>query len=378
MMRNGKSDTTAQACQRVWRVIEQRQRFVLTTHVYPDGDGLGAEAAMAEALLQLGKRVDVINSDPTPPHCQFIAGTEAFQVYQPRRHDHVLAQADVIMLLDAANPGRTGRLAPALAKYSTGETVMIDHHADSGWARVELHRPDACSACEAMVDLLRYMPVRITPSMAEALYTGIVFDTQGFRIPDTSPRIHRIAAELLEAGASVERVQQSLFASWPVGRLRLLAHFLSGLHTAAKGRLVWGAITLDDLRRWRQTPAALEGFASQALTVAGAELAVLFHETEPNTVRLSFRSRGGVTVEQLARSFGGGGLPCAAGARTTGRLSTVQRKVLRQAVETLHNGVAGAHGGQDAVSSATLPAKSTNSRPSLRDLAALRNRTRAV
>jgi phosphoesterase RecJ-like protein len=170
--------------------------------------------------------------------------------------------------------------------------------------------------------------------MAEALYCGIVADTQGFRTAHTTPEAHRRAAALLAAGASAVRVHEALFATWPVARLRLLGQFLAGLHTAAGGQLVWGVVGRSMLRRHRQPAASVEGFVEQALTVAGAVLAVLCLE-EVDGVRVSLRSRGGVRVDGLARRLGGGGHPQAAGARMAGPVAAAVGRVLREARATL-------------------------------------------
>ncbi len=174
------------------------------------------------------------------------------------------------------------------------------------------------------------MSVEITPAIADALYCGLVVDTHNFRTGHTTPAAHRLAAELLEAGASQTRVNESLSASWPIGRLRLLSHFLGGLRTRAGGRMVWGVLDQRALRRWRQTSAAIEGFVEEALNVAGTDLAILLLE-ERDAVRISLRSRGSVTVDRVAKRLGGGGHARAAGARIPGSLKDAVRRVLREA-----------------------------------------------
>jgi phosphoesterase RecJ-like protein len=194
------------AFQLVQEALRRYQSFVLTTHQGPDGDGLGAEAALAEALTQMGKEVRVINNDPVPGHNRFLHGSEAFQTYQESQHQDLLAGSDAVILLDAARPERTGRLADVLT-YHPGTTVSFDHHLDGGWARLDLIDARACATTELVHDLIQGLPVRLTRTIAEALYAGIAADTLVFRTAHTTPEVHRRAAQLMEAGASTELLE---------------------------------------------------------------------------------------------------------------------------------------------------------------------------
>jgi len=315
-------------------LIQGHRRFLLTTHRDPDGDGLGAEAALAAGLRQLGKTVAVLNNEPTPDQYVFLDREGLFHPYQPSRHRDLIAAMEVAIILDGARPERTGRLGKALVRFR-GRTVVLDHHPGGGWADTEIIEPQACSTTELVYLLLERLGVDITPRMAEALFTGVLADTDGFHNLNTTPRAHRLAARLLEAEADAERVRQAVFASWPLTRLRLQADFLRSLHTRHQGRLIWGVVDRQALRRWRQTPAAVEGFVEHALTVRGTELSILFLEDPAGVVRVSFRSRGRVRVDGLARSLGGGGHERAAGARVPGPLPAAVRRVLADAAGLL-------------------------------------------
>ncbi len=323
--------------QRIADVIARCEDFTITTHSNLDGDALAAEAALAEALAQLGKRVSVINSDPVPSQYKFLRGSDSFLTYGADEHDELVSKSDAVILVDAARPDRTGRLTRVIADFG-GTTVAIDHHPNGGWAQVDLIDSSASAAAELVDDLIAFLPVRLTPSMAEALYAGIVDDTQGFRTPNTTPDSHRRAARLLEAGASMTRVHDALFASRTLGRLRLQGHYLLGLRSAASGRIIWGVLRQSDLRRWRQTPADAEGFVDLALRIEGTDMAILMREEEGNAVRLSFRSRGTTRVDGLAQALGGGGHPQAAGATVEGPLDDAARRVLRAAANSLATG----------------------------------------
>ncbi len=234
-------------CQRVQEVLRTKDSFLLTTHQDPDGDGLGSEAALAEALAQFGKSVQVVNADPVPKQYRFLAKSDAFRVYQPEAHDKLLANINVVVLLDTSSPERTGCLAPALARFD-GMTVAIDHHTSSGWAQLEMIDCTMSAVAELVYEVIAGLPVNMSPTMAEALFTGLVADTQGFTV-NTTPQLHLLAASLLQEGASAERVQGALFCSWNLGRLRLLGEFLAHLQMFNTFLLpvVWSTQSMEQL-----------------------------------------------------------------------------------------------------------------------------------
>lgn len=319
---------------RLLQALRETHSLIITTHREPDGDGLGAEAALAEALEQLGKSVRVINNDDVPDRFAFIDRTTMFETYDASVHDGVLDQADALVIVDAAHPERTGWLKTVVEGFA-GTTVVIDHHPTGGWAQIDYVDPTAAAASEIVDDVIAALSVRMTPTMAEALYVGIASDTQCFMTPNTTPDTHRRAARLLNAGASLEKIHQALWGSWSEGRLKLQGQFLQSLQSRVDGRLFYGVITHNDLHRLDQTPADMEGLVNQALTIAGTDMVILVHEADDGTVRLSFRSRNGVVVDELARSFGGGGHGRAAGATVVGTLNAVLPMVVAKAERVL-------------------------------------------
>jgi len=307
--------------------ISSLQRFVLTTHMNPDGDGLGAEVALAAAFQQLGKSVAVLNDEATPAEYRFLDPEGALKRYSPRRHGALLRDADMVVLMDAGSPSRTGRLGGELAGFR-GMTAVIDHHAAVSWGELRLVDPTACSTTTLTLSLLKQLGVDLTPAMACALYAGVLVDTLSFRNANTTPDCLRTAAELVDLGADVVGVWRSFFADWPIGRARLQGDFLASLRASRDGRLVWSVVTREQLRRRSQTESAVEGFVERALDTRGAELAILFLEETEGTTRVSFRSKEPISVDGLARSLGGGGHRLAAGAILRGPPSQVVPDVL--------------------------------------------------
>ena len=180
--------TAKDAIDRVCSALRQRSSLVLTTHRDPDGDGLGSEAALAEALTSLGKRVTVVNSDPVPARYRFLAGADAFLTYDPVKHRDLFSSVEALVLLDAALPGRTGAMEDALSAFG-GTTIVIDHHQVGGWAAVDLIDARVSATAELVYVVIQALGVPLTQTMAEALYTGLAFDTQNFSTASTTSRV---------------------------------------------------------------------------------------------------------------------------------------------------------------------------------------------
>ena len=216
--------------------LRHSQAVILTTHRDADGDGLGAEAALSLALGEMGKDVAVLNDEATPAHYRFLDDGLLFQTYRPRKHDRLIHSANAVVLLDAGDSDRVGRIGAALDR-TTGKNIVIDHHPPRGWAYLEAVDTEACATTELVLRLFDKLRLIITPRMADALYTGVVADTDGFRNANTTERAHALATRLISLGARPERVSQAL-ATLSLRRLKLEADFLADVHSAVGNRLI--------------------------------------------------------------------------------------------------------------------------------------------
>lgn len=330
------------------------ERFVLTTHVRPDGDAIGSTLALAHLLRAMGKTATVLLSDPAPDTLAFLPGVADALVYDPTdlAHREALATATARVLLDANALDRTGRLASTW-RDGDAELFVIDHHTHpENWFAAAYAREDAASTCELVAELVTEAGVALTADLATLLYTGTMTDTGSFRFANTSPAVHRLAADLVAAGVDVPRVHQHVFENKRLGALRLLARALDTIALHHGGRVASMAMPLKMLRASDAHTDETEGFVNYALSVEGVEAAVLFTETGAG-VKASFRSKGDVPVNGWARAFGGGGHVNASGAFFP---KAVFERVVAQvlAAAPRHLGFAGADdGADDAAAAAT-------------------------
>jgi phosphoesterase RecJ-like protein len=311
------------------------ERIVLSTHIRPDGDALGSEIAVARFLQALGKEVAILNADPEPRVLSWLADEQPkglIQVYQEGslKQSRAVAEADAVMVVDTGAAHRLGPPA-ALLQSSPGRKLLLDHHPDpERWFDVTCVDTSSAATGELVYDLIAgHDPALLDAAVATALYTAIVTDTGSFRYSATTPRTHRIIADLLERGGiESEPIHIAVYDGRTREGLRLLARSLDTITTHYDGRLASMYVTQAMLRETGAYFDETEGLISYALALEGVLAAVIFLET-PSAVKISFRSKGECPVNGWAAKFGGGGHANASGAYLTGRpLHHVMKEVI--------------------------------------------------
>jgi phosphoesterase RecJ-like protein len=303
-------------------------RFLVTSHVNPDGDSVASQCAVRLIIERLGGRAVVMNREPVPRVYRFLSGTSRFATPPPRSWSPYAA----LLVLDCGDARRAGGL---LEPRPPVPVVNIDHHATNpGYGDLNLVDPAACSTAEIIHGLAVALGVRPEGVLAEALYTGILTDTGSFRHGNATPRAFRIASSLVGAGIDPARIAQAVYQSVPYETLRVLGETLAGLRRTPDGRVAWIRLPYPALRRLAAA-AESEEWASYPRSLDSAVLSICFKETAPGQVRLSFRSKGAVDVAALAARWGGGGHRNAAGATALGALEAVERSVIAAAVRHL-------------------------------------------
>jgi bifunctional oligoribonuclease and PAP phosphatase NrnA len=330
------NDRLATAIDAVTPLLRTPGRFVLTTHVNPDGDGLGSELALAFWLRDRGNEVHVINTSDTPAVYRFLDPDGLIARYDPASHDATIARAGAILVMDMNHPDRLRDMsAPVLA--SPAVKVCIDHHLDPDpFARWYVTDDNATSTGEIVFRVLtRLNGGAVSPAIATALYTAIMTDTGSFRYPRVDEETHGIIGRLIAAGADPVRIYSAVYEQWSPGRIRLLGEMLSGLTTEYDGRLAHVTITQEMLRRTGTTEEDTDNFTTYPMSVTGVQVGILFLEL-PRGMKMSLRSRGEIPINELARLFGGNGHKNAAGARVeNGTIEEVRPRVIGAAASYL-------------------------------------------
>ncbi len=207
---------------------------------------------------------------------------------------------------------------------------MIDHHVpgDEPPGPTVFSDTTACATGELVFDLAVVGGWTITREAATSLYTALLTDTGGFRFSNTSPRCHAIAGYLLSLGIDPEEMYRRVYGSVPIGRLHLLRDALATLDVDPEYAISWISVPAGAVERYGLKSEDLDGIAEHPRSIAGTRLAIFFRDLGHGKVKVSFRSTGGVDVNQLARQFGGGGHAKAAGALVAGSLEAVRTQVI--------------------------------------------------
>ena len=313
---------------RILALLRGGGRFLITSHVNPDGDSVASQCAVRLLIERLGGRADIVNSHPVPRAYRFLPGTSRFGTRPPKTWKPYRA----IIVLDCGDARRASGL---LEPRPPVPVVNVDHHATNpGYGDLNLVIPDACSTAEIIHGLAVSLGVRPEGGLAEALYTGILTDTGSFRHGNASPRAFRIASLLVATGMDPSRVAQAVYESVTFETLQVLGKTLAGLRRTPDGRVSWIRLPFGVLSKLA-SPAESEEWASYPRSLDTAVISVCFKESEPGQVRLSFRSKGAVDVAALAARWGGGGHRNAAGATAHGSLEAVEQAVIAAATRHL-------------------------------------------
>lgn len=311
-------------------VLLAAQRVVLITHVNADGDGAGSEAAVANWLIHNGGTVHIINPTTFPSLFRWLVDDALVIDHTDARAAQSIREADVVFVLDTAEPKRIGRYADLAA---TRPVIVLDHHplpSAGGFKGNVVVDTVACATGELVYDLLSVAAYDgdWPEQMREGIYTAIITDTGSFRFSNTTPRAHAIAGEMIGRGVDPELMYRRLFGTVPMRRMTLLRAALDNLEADAELPLTWIAISRADMNASGAGSDDLEGMIEYARSIEGTELAILFRETNDGGTKISFRSNGELDVNALARQFGGGGHVKASGALVSGTLKDAMPRVL--------------------------------------------------
>jgi len=297
--------------------IEQRERFVLTSHARADGDAVGSSLACCEILRRMGKQAEVILRDGVPRVYHQLPFAEGVI-----HADRVNGSYDAAILLECDSIQRT-RLEGLEKRF----LINIDHHKSGrAFANVNWIDPQAVATAEMVYRLARKAGVKISPEIATCLYTAVLTDTGAFMYEGTNQHTFELARELVLAGADPARCARHIYFGHSTAKMRLLGLALSALQR--EGALAWIWVTQEQMERTGAKEEDCEGLVNYALAIGDVEVAVFFRELPDRRFRVSLRSKGGLDVAHIAEEFGGGGHACASGCSVDGPLHAAVESVL--------------------------------------------------
>lgn len=315
---------------KIKKAVDKFNRFLVVSHINPEGDAIGSQLAMASLLKRLGKKVLVLNESPVPHVLRFMKGAEGVLKEKPEVFDF-----DAAVILDSPDLTRVGKIAEYIKENKS--VINIDHHvSNENFAGYNWVEKDASSVGEMVFELFKVFKLKIRREEAVAMYVAIMTDTGSFKYTNTSSRTHRIIAELIDIGVKPYEIFSKIYETSSLEDTNLLGEALQSLKVTAEGRISWLWVTKEMLKKTKGSLEGTEGIINFARSLEGTEIAILFRETgTENKVKVSFRSKGKADVNKLASFFGGGGHKTASGCIMFGEIHEVESKVLKKAAEML-------------------------------------------
>ncbi len=313
---------------KIKKIIQKHQKFLVTTHKSPEGDAIGSAVALKEFLKALGKDVAMVNYDPVPPPYRFLDEFKGVWIHTPREIKEKVDEAEVIFIVDVAGDNQLGPLAEMI-KDSKIIKVRIDHHRTNDvFADVNAVDGNASATGELIYGLIKAMRGKISQKMADAIYLAIATDTGWFRFTNTNATVFNICKELLKLGVNVSSIYEKVFQSKSWDYIDLLKLVLTSVQMECDGRLAWFKLTKDMLKSSHIKHVDTEPLMDLLRAVEMVEVILLFREQAKGKVKVSFRSKHDVDVSQLAAQYGGGGHRHAAGVIIPGTMDDVVEKVI--------------------------------------------------
>lgn len=311
----------------VVELIENKRSFGITTHVRPDGDGIGSSLGLCWLLRSLGKEAEVIVSDGIPVSYRDLPGADEIL-----KVTEVNGKYDAVFVIECSDIER-----PNIKNLENQLVVNIDHHAScEHFGNINWIDTTASAVGEMIYNLCKAVGGRVSREIAECLYMALVTDTGSFHFSNTTDRTLKVASELIKVGVKPAQISEAVYNSYPWSRIELMSKVLATVQRDETGRVAWMRQTLE----MRETSGMVEGdnngFVNIPLAAKEVLASVYMREVEPEKYRVSLRSKGTINVARVAERFGGGGHKNAAGCRVEGDWDLIENEIVLAMLEAVN------------------------------------------
>lgn len=304
------------------KLLLQQNNILILTHAHPDGDTLGSGFALCRALMQIGKKVRVINDDEIPKKYNYLFDDIEFEDFEP----------SYIVAVDVATENLLGSLQD---KYAGKIDLCVDHHLTNTEFAKKLLLRDYPAACEIIYMLINEMGVKIDKKIADCLYTGISTDTGCFRYASTTAQSYRIAAELIDLGADNGKINRAMFETKTKTYVALEKLALNNMKMFCNDRVAVITVTQDMYAKTGSNEQETEALAPLTRQIEGVEIGITIREKANKTCKASIRTYESVNAAALAKNFGGGGHAQAAACRFDCSVDEALEQIVKKCGEYL-------------------------------------------
>lgn len=303
--------------QKIKKLVKQSRTALVAAHIDPDGDTLGSMIAFSLILEKMGLQVVRYSHDGVPRTYHFLPRSREIVTRVPQR------DFDLLITVDCSDLSRIG--GPVIRSR---KIINIDHHPDNTrFGDINCVKM-LSSVAEQIFELAKFLQIKLTQDIAEALYVAIITDTGNFRFSDTLASTFEVAKELVKAGANPWKLSTMVYDTKTIAGMKVLARALEKMQLSKDKKILWSEV---DEAMIKKTGAAVEemvGIIDYLRSVAGPEVFICMRE-DNGRVKINFRSKGQVNVSEIAQELGGGGHRQASGCVLSGTIHQVRDRVLK-------------------------------------------------
>lgn len=304
----------------VAKLLLDNDHYVLCPHINPDPDSIGSSVALYLALKKLGKQVVMYLPEETPPYMDYLLQHADVQLEQPQD------SRSKMIFLDLGTPKQLHPTVKLLNPW-----LDIDHHLGPiAFTQYALIQENAAATAEIVMEIIRHMACPLDPLISTCLYSALMFDTRNLTSRTTSSETYHVCAELVAAGANPEHTNRMLNQQKPLNLMKLMGEVFADISSSLDDSLVWAVVTQNMLKRYQVDETECDSIITDLLTIATADIIILFKETYNGQIKVSWRSKCEMDVNQIARIFGGGGHKYSCATRLDLPLYQAVQKVIAQ------------------------------------------------
>lgn len=313
-----------QSLKEIGEKILEKNSIIITTHMNPDGDGLGAGTALYHALKKTGKKdVRFLIEDKMPGNLYFLNEENIIETCK----NFTLTNEEVLICVDAADISRIGYFKELKGKI---EIINIDHHiSNDSYGDFNHIDSDSASTCEIMYELLKSMKIDLDKKIATGLYTGIVNDTGNFKHTNVRASTFLIASDLIKNGANNNEILRIFYDSKTMAGMKLLGRALEKAVYLSENKLIYSIITQKDYKEFGGDKFDTDSVVENLLNLDLAQVALFIREEESGSYKGSLRTkREDLDLNFIAGTFGGGGHKKASGFSSSEEVEKIIEKVI--------------------------------------------------
>lgn len=305
----------------VVELIENKKKFGITTHIKPDGDGVGSSLGLCWLLRSLGKEAEVIVHGDVPPAYQTLPGAKDIRDVKA-----IDTKYDAIFVIECSDVNR-----PGITGLDSEFTVNIDHHATSEhFGTINWIDSTASAVGEMIYNLCKAIGGKVTREIAECVYMALVTDTGSFHFSNTTDRTLKVASELVKAGVKPAQISEAVYNNYPWSRVELMRQVVGTVKRHDNGRIATLRQTLEMRRIAEAVDGDNNGFVNIPLAAREVVASIYMREVAENKYRVSLRSKGEINVARVAEKFGGGGHANAAGCSVEGDWEQTEAEIVNR------------------------------------------------